>query len=215
MFTSDEWTLTTECIAGLYPKWSLTDEQARAFRERFQALHQDSLREAVKRLWIEDKFGGSSPNPGKLGAMYGRVRDEGEAVARAGASREQVGANVDWDDVRRNHENILRKVLMAGVSVCSLAANMIRSGAGRWGWIRPQRCEGDDPNRWSTMMQAAVLYEIENPTESAKEGDDEKTDARPLFHGDGLTGSTGLDHPQGSGEDLQDQQEKAAEVDSQ
>ncbi len=189
MFTSEEWTKTTECIAGLYPKWSLTDEQARVFRDQFHPLEQGSLREAVKRLWIEDKFGGSSPNPGKLKTMYDRVRAEQHAVAESHRQQKQIEDDYDWESIRRSHENILRKVLLAGVAACSAAANVIRSGVGRWGLIRPARCEGDDPNKWSTMMQAAVLYEIENPTH-AKEGEEnDDTPTSTVSDGGGLTGT--------------------------
>ena len=77
----DEWSKTKDVIAGLYPKWSLTTEQASVFRDEFMPLRQDVLRDAVKRLRIEDKYGAGSLNNGKLKAMYSRVMQEKDSVA--------------------------------------------------------------------------------------------------------------------------------------
>lgn len=158
----DEWSQTKDVIVGLYPKWSLTTQQASVFRDEFMPLRQDVLREAVKRLWVEDKFGAGSLNNGKLKAMYTRVRQEKEAAFNERDDEHED--EVDWKDVKEDHEAILRRVLLSDVNSVMAAADRIRNGFGRWGYMRPQMCEGSNPSNWSAMMQSAVLYEMENPS---------------------------------------------------
>ncbi len=170
MYDTDGWADTKEVIVGLYPKWNLTSEQASAFRDEFQPLYQEALREAVRRLWLEDKFGSGTLNPGRLKAMYGRVRSEREAAHRS--ADPDPGDTLDYEDIRRSHENMLRRVLMSPVAAVNSAADIIRKGIGRWGWIRPKRNEGNDPTKWSDMMRSAVMYEIENPSTEAGDATD-------------------------------------------
>lgn len=194
-----QWNQTKEVIIGLYPKWNLTVEQATAFREAFQPLWQPALREAVRRLWLEDKFGSGTLNPGRLKAMYGRVRAESEAVQHAAAPSPDTEANPE--EIRQSHENLLRRVLMAPVAAVAAASDLIRGGVGRWGWIRPQKSGGNDPTEWSAMMRSAVMYEIENP--SAMEGvtDEMADDADPTEFGGDLPEAGGLDFSGPSGGD--------------
>ncbi len=158
----DEWSKTKDVIAGLYPKWSLTTEQASVFRDEFMPLRQDVLRDAVKRLWIEDKFGAGSLNNGKLKAMYSRVMQEKDSATDE--NRAYVEDEVSYEEIERDHEAIHRSVLLSDVEDVIAAAERIRKGYGRWGYISFNKCEGSNPSGWSAMMQSAVLYEIENPS---------------------------------------------------
>lgn len=167
-YNAEEWAKTRETIIGLYPKWNLTGDQATVFREQFQKMHQPTLREAVKQLWLEDKFSNTSLNPGKLRAMYGRVRAENEAAAQR--RKPESSEEYDWDEINNSRQNALRQVLMAPIAAVSAAADTVRRGIGRWAMLRPQQSSGNDPTQWSAMMRAAVLYEMDNPSKEA--GDD-------------------------------------------
>lgn len=173
---TDAWAQTKDVIIGLYPKWNLTIEQAKAFREEFQPLWQPALREAIRRLWLEDKFGKGTLSPGRLKAMYGRVRAQSEAAHRASAHTPDD--EVDYGDIKLSHENLLRRVLMAPISAVTAAAQRIREGVGRWGWIKPQKNEGDNPTKWSAMMRSAVMYEMENPSTEAEDATDSSEPGR-------------------------------------
>jgi len=173
---TDNWAQTKDVIIGLYPKWNLTVEQAKAFREEFQPLWQPALREAVRRLWLEDKFGSGTLSPGRLKAMYGRVRAENEAVQRGPDPDPE--REPDREEIRQSHEHLLRRVLLAPISAVTAAAQRIREGAGRWGWIRPQKSDGDNPTKWSAMMRSAVMYEMENPSTEAADATDSSEPGR-------------------------------------
>ncbi len=163
----EDWNETKSTIVGLYPKWNLTVEQAKAFREEFQSMKQDVLREAVKRLWLEDKFSNTSLNPGKLKAMYHKVRSENERAAAGPSDASETEYPWEEAEIAESHEALLRRLLLAPVTSVRSAAATIRSGIGRWGWIRPKKSGGDNPIEWSAMMRSAVMYEMENPSKEA------------------------------------------------
>ena len=189
MFTSEKWSETKELIIGLYPKWNPTVEQAGLFRDKFSPLDQSAVQEAVKRMWLEDKFGSGQLSPGKLMVMYGKIKDEMAAVHQ---SHVEMGAEVSLEQERAmrecEEEASLRKILMLPIDVVRLAASKICRGLGRWSMFSKIRVDSENPNEWSFMGKCAVLYEIENPTDEGgtdanPEGNETRVDPTPTSEG--------------------------------
>ena len=172
MFYSDKWDDTKEVIVGLYPKWTPTGEQAKIFRDRFAPLDQSALQEAVKRMWLEDKFGSGQLSPGKLRARYRIIKDEIAASFNGSQQQEDVyDEQAERQEIDQQNSACLRKLLLLPFDQVKAAAAKVLSGLGRWTMFSKISVGSDNPSDWSFMGRCAVLYEIENPTED-KEGMD-------------------------------------------
>lgn len=179
MFYSDKWDETKELIVGLYPKWTPTEEQAKIFRDRFAPLDQSALQEAIKRMWLEDKFSSGQLSPGKLKARYRIVKDEIAASFNGTQHQDDVqDERAERQEIDMQNEDCLRRLLLLPFDQVKSAAAKVLAGLGRWKMFSKISVGSDNPADWSFMGKCAVLYEVENPTE-----EQEGMDARRTEHG--------------------------------
>mgnify|MGYP003647952550 CR=1 FL=1 len=180
MFYSEKWAETKELVIGLYPKWKPTEDQAKLFREKFSPLDQAAVQEAIKRMWLEDKFGSGQLSPGKLMSKYRIIKDEMAAVYDSKSRDNAYGQDGDLEDGDRQAQEdaCLRRLLMLPFDQVRKAAARILTGLGRWSMFSKIRVDSDNPSDWSFMGKCAVLYEIDNPSK------EDGRDAEPERHGE-------------------------------
>jgi hypothetical protein len=195
MFYNEKWGETKELIIGLYPKWKPTEDQARLFREKFSPLDQAAVQEAVKRMWLEDKFGSGQLSPGKLKAKYGIIKDEMAAVFDSKSREDSYGQDRDLEDadIQEQEDACLTRLLMLPFDQVKKAAAKILAGLGRWSMFARIRVDSDNPSDWSFMGKCAVLYEIDNPSEEdGKDAESERHggDVDPQIATENIVGKT-------------------------